>query len=384
MYGRFLEFLLRTVCSRFRQILSDRGPLHAYAAALATGNEQFEGLRTLPADLLGSAVWGKINQQLEDFKAGIFDVAHRLQKEQGPHISDHLMDQGKAVLDTLKMQVRHFGAMLDQTSGADLVWGCIFKEVFPYLMRSRFAERAYYKPKGYAGDYQMIELIYRNQADGDGKLGRLIDTWALDQVPARAVRARRKLLKSLLDLLSREQLGHSKERVRIMNLACGPARELFDLLQVCEYSHEIDALCIDIDDEALQYADQHINTFAHRASLRFMNENVIRWAFGRTRQDFDPMDIIYSSGLCDYLDNRLMSALIRRCYEHLKPGGALIIGNFSPANPDRFFMDHLLYWRLIYRDRDELIDLFDQSPFGSNVQIVAEQEGVILFAVARK
>lgn len=383
LYARFLEYVLRSVCARFRQVLSDRGPLTAYAAALSTGKEHFKGMQQLPADLLGSSGWQQINQELEAFKARMFDVGYRLQGEAGLEISPKLKDEGETILNSFFEKMRAAAALLQDKGGDDLIWGYVFKEVFPYLVRSRFFERAYYKPKGYAGDYYMIELIYRNQAEGDGKLGHLIDGWLLEQVPARAVRGRRRLLHGMLDRLCRERL-EEVDSIHIMNLACGPCRELFDLIGQGGYSEKINALCIDIDAEALQYANQQVNTFDHRAALRFMRENVIKWAIGRIKQDFGPQDIIYSSGLCDYLDQRVIAALIRRCYEHLKPGGALIIGNFAPANPDRLLMDQLMYWRLIYRDEAQLSALFDDSPFRGKVEIVSEEEGVNLFAVARR
>lgn len=383
LYGKFLNFILRSVCARFRKILADRDPLIAYAAALSTGNEQFKGLQPLPADLQGASGWQQINQQLEDFKARMFDVAYRLQREDGTNIPTDLWSEGEAVLDTLHAIMPQFGDLVQGNKSADLIWGYVFKEVFPYLMRSRFYERAYYKPKGYAGDFYMIELIYRNQPDGDGKLGQLIDGWFLKQVPAKAVRGRRRLLHRTLDRLCQDRLG-GDQPIKIMNLACGPSRELFDLLAECDFSDRINALCIDIDPEALQYANQKVNTFAHQATVRFMTENVIKWAMGRIKHDFGPQDIIYTSGLCDYLDSRLVSALIKRCHGQLKPGGVLLIGNFSPTNPDRLFMDHMMYWRLIHRDREELRALFSASPFGGILDILAEEQGVNLFALAQR
>lgn len=383
LYARFLEYVLRAVCGRFRQILSDRGPLTAYAADLSTGREHFKGMRQLPADLLGSSGWQQINQELETFKARMFDVVYRLQGATGQNVSEPYQVEGEAILDGFFEKMRDLAALGDAKGYADLIWGYVFKEVFPYLARSRFFERAYYKPKGYAGDFFMIELIYRNQPEGDGKVGRLIDGWLLKRVPARAVRSRRRLLHSTLDRLCRERL-QGTEPIRIMNLACGPCRELIDLIAEGGYSERIDALCIDIDAEALQFAHEQVNTFAHRATVRFMHENVIKWALGRSGQDFGPQDIIYTSGLCDYLDRRLVAALIARCHRQLKPGGVLIIGNFAPANPDRPLMDHLMYWRLIYRDADCLRALFADSPFGADVDIMAEEQGVNLFAVARR
>jgi extracellular factor (EF) 3-hydroxypalmitic acid methyl ester biosynthesis protein len=383
LYARFLEVILRTVCGRFRQVLSERGPLTAYAASLTTGKEHFKGMQQLPADLLGSSGWQQINRQLEDFKANMFDIAYRLQGEPGPEISYQLKREGEALLDALFEQLRAAKALMQEKTHADLIWGYVFKELFPYLVRSRFFERAYYKPKGYAGDFFMIELIYRNQPEGDGKLGSLVDGWLLNQIPARAVRGRRRLLQQELDRLCRQRLA-TDASINIMNLACGPCRELLDLIAHGGYSEKINALCIDIDAEALQFASQQASRFDHRAALRFMCENVIKWALGRSQQNFDPQDIIYSSGLCDYLDRRLVLSLIQSCYEHLKPGGALIIGNFAPANPDRLIMDHLFYWRLIYRDDAELRSLFSDSPFGDQVEILSEKEGVNLFALARR
>lgn len=384
IYADFMEFMLRSVCSRFRQILDDQGPLSAYAASLSTGKEHFKGLQPLPVDLLASAGWQQVNKQIEDFKAAIFDLTYRLQKDESEKISDALLSEGIDVLDNFISQLRVYenGIPPDYMS---LMWGYAFKELFPYFMRSRLAERAYYKPKGYAGDFQLIELIYRNQPDGDGKLGRLIDGWLLERVPCKAVRNRRRLLKGLVDQLCREWLDKDRgQEINIMNLACGPCRELFDLLAQCDYSAQINALCVDIDADALQYADQHVNTASHQASIRFMRENVIKWSLGRSRQDLPPQNIIYSSGLCDYLDRRIMLRLLERCYDQLEPGGALIVGNFAPSNPDRHFMDNIVYWRLIHRDEQDMRALFRLSPFGDNIQLISEEHGVNLFAIAQK
>jgi SAM-dependent methyltransferase len=115
-----------------------------------------------------------------------------------------------------------------------------------------------------------------------------------------------------------------------------------------------------------------------------MNDNVVKWSLGSTRHQYEPFDIIYSAGLTDYLDRRLFLAVVARCYEHLKPGGVLIIGNFDHSNPNRVFMDHILSWKLIYRSANELHQLFAESPFGNCVRIEAEEEGVNLFAIATK
>ena len=341
VYADLLHNLLRLVCNRFRQVLADSGPLSAYAAALSTGREHFQGLQAIPADLLRTTQWQQASQRIEDFKTALFDLAYRLQKEDDEQISPNLLAEGEQRLTTFNQYLRQCQQGMDPKH-LPWMWGYTFKELFPYYMRSRFAERAYYKPKGYAGDFMMMELIYRQQPDGDGKLGRLMDGWLLKQAPAQAVRNRRRLMCRLLDRICRERLNKGGQTLRVMNLACGPSRELFDLLTQCDYSHCIHALCIDIDAEALQHVHQQVNVPAHQAHIRLMHENVIKWAIGRSRQDIGPQDIIYCSGLCDYLDRRLILHLINRCYDQLVPGGVLILGEPNesvlgiPVGMDRF------------------------------------------------
>ena len=166
LYADLMGFLLQLVCQRFRQILTDRGPLSAYAASLSTGKEQFQGLQPLPADLLGSAGWQRVSRQLEDFKAALFDISYRVQKNEDPDVPPDLLAEAEGILEDFKVQVRKYGEGMS-SDYIPLMWGYVFKELFPYFMRSRLAERAYYKPKGFAGDFKMIEHIYRMTPDGD-------------------------------------------------------------------------------------------------------------------------------------------------------------------------------------------------------------------------
>jgi hypothetical protein len=80
----------------------------------------------------------------------------------------------------------------------------------------------------------------------------------------------------------------------------------------------------------------------------------------------------------------LLAAFIKVCYKQLKPGGVLVIGNFAPHNPERMFLDHLIHWRLIYRDKRAIRDAFVNSPFGDQIEIFAEEQGINLFVKAVK
>ena len=383
LYCRFLTFLTRSICAKFRRILEENEPLTGYGASLSTGGKGYDVSRPLPADLLKTAKWQTINQVIEDFKAHLFDITNTLQMDPDPEISDELTQRCHTLLSLLEKQLTEMNYRLADDPAQDFIWGYVFKEIFPYFMRSRFGERAYYKPKGYAGDFNMMEMLYANQPEGDGKIGRLIDGWLLETPAARAIRGRRILLKEKLAEFC-QSMEKTEETINIMNLACGPNRELFDFLSQCDFTGKISALCVDIDSEALQFTNQQVNTFPHMASVRLMSENLVKWALGRVQQGFGQQNIIYSSGLMDYLNDKLVLKFVNRCYDHLEPGGKLMLGNFAPKNPTRTVMDHILQWKLIHRDHADLLRIFNQSSFADQVEIIAEEQEINLFAVATK
>lgn len=385
LYINFIVYLAQRICQKFRRIAGESEPLAAYADLLTTRKRSsiYTTSKPLPATLLHSSKWHVISSRMEQFKAELFDISHQLQKNESiGNPDEHVELRCLELLSELNDSLIDFQKTMAKTGYEEIMWGYVFKEVFPYFMRSYFAERAYFKPKGYAGDFLMMEHIYANQAKGEGKLGQLIDSFCLGRPGSLAIRGRRKLLTQEITCLFTEYSaqGHN---TRIMNLACGPNRELFDFLSTCEESEKVEALCVDIDSEALQYTNQFVNIFSHRASIRLLSENVIKWSLGRTSQHLGYFDIIYSAGLCDYLEPKFFRALINQCHQHLNPGGTLILGNFT-AYPDSLFLDKLLKWELIYRDEDELKELFAQTPFKNDVQIISEEQDVNLFAVATK
>ncbi|MBA7663301.1 hypothetical protein ES703_71340 [subsurface metagenome] len=170
----------------------------------------------------------------------------------------------------------------------------------------------------------------------------------------------------------------------ITSLASGPAREVFDLF-VGEEKPNVHITCIDIDSEALRFTHEKAQELDIADWFTFARENVIRLAGGRGRTVLKPQQLIYSIGLTDYLEDVFVVNLLNWIYEHLLPGGEVIIGNFDVSNPQKAYMDHILEWILIHRTADDLRQLFSSSKFGdSDVDVRAEEAGVNLFAFCWK
>ena len=251
-------------------------------------------------------------------------------------------------------------------------------EMLPYVLTTETAERFYSKPRGYAGDYLSIYNIYLNTAKGTGRLGPVMDRMFLDMPPSRAVRNRR-------GIFAREIVQSvntvSEGAVKVMCMASGPATEVFDAFAALPDKSRLRVTLLDIDLQALAFVDDLRSREKLAAQITLVNENLIALFLGRGKTKVEPQHLIYSIGLIDYLNDKLVHKLLQYAYDNLAPGGRVILGNFHPCNPAKEFMDYVLEWNLIHRTEEDMNRLFLNSPFGRPcTKIQFEEEGVNLFA----
>jgi extracellular factor (EF) 3-hydroxypalmitic acid methyl ester biosynthesis protein len=320
----------------------------------------------------------RAHEEIDRFKSTMLKLDKEALKEGS--LSDVSLEQFHAMSRDL-MQVSHdvLGAA---SSLSDIlkqqIGGRLQSEMLPYLLTTETAERFYSKPRGYAGDYLSIHNIYSNKAAGTGRLGPVVDRMFLETPPSRAVRNRRALLaREIVASVEARQEGS----VHVMCMASGPATEVFDAFSVLPDKSRLKVTLLDIDLQALAFVDD-IRTKQKLASqITLVNENLIALYLGRGKTRVEPQQLIYSIGLIDYLNDKLVNKLLQYAYENLAPGGRVILGNFHPRNPAKEFMDYVLEWNLIHRTEDDMHRLFLHSPFKREcTKIQFEDEGVNLFA----
>jgi extracellular factor (EF) 3-hydroxypalmitic acid methyl ester biosynthesis protein len=251
-------------------------------------------------------------------------------------------------------------------------------EMLPYVLTTEVAERFYSKPRGYAGDYLAIHGIYKNIPGGSGRLGPMMDRMFLDAPPAIAVRNRKALF-------AREILADIRNKpagpLKVLCLASGPASEVFDAFASIDDKTRLRVTLMDIDLQALAFVDDLRTKHKLVGQINLINENLIALFLGRARSQIEPMDLIYSTGLIDYLNDKLVHKLLQFAYANLAPGGRIILGNFHPRNPAREFMTYVLEWNLIHRTEEDMNRLFMASAFGRPcTRIQFEELGIDLFA----
>jgi hypothetical protein len=258
------------------------------------------------------------------------------------------------------------------------------KNVTSLVYGAPFVRRALDKPLGYAGDFEMMTQVYKNEPMGATYFDKCVHLYCIRAPSGYAVRNRREyLIRKMRAICQRTPVD---KPIKVFALASGPASEISKFIETAPEFHgrPIEFTCIDQDLESLKYAQRQVRsterTFNSGYSFKFIHQairNLIK--NGCPENDYD---LIYSAGMFDYLTD--MSAKIsgKKLSEYLKPGGQLVIGNFSDTTPIAPFMDYVVDWKLIYRNPETLLKLY--GDLGTNTVIESEPEGINLFAVITK
>ncbi len=221
------------------------------------------------------------------------------------------------------------------------------------------------KPYGYAGDFMIIDKIYQEQITKDHRFKKWDIFWN-NHSAARAVRNRKNyFIQTMTNRLS------SNKQLRLLNVASGPARDIAELYNIIKPG-QLSTVCVEADNTAISYAKK-LNR-KNEAQVEFIHQNIFRFT------PAEKFDIVWSAGLFDYFDDNIFIKLLRKFMGWTKPGGEVIIGNFSNQNPSRNYMELIGDWYLQHRSEDELIKMaIDAGARKENVFVGKEMEGVNLF-----
>jgi len=237
------------------------------------------------------------------------------------------------------------------------------------------------KPYGYAGDFKIIDDIYRNDPKTDG-FARLFDNYSQMSAAAFAIRNRKEDIKKFIGSLVKANNGKA---LKIMDLASGPCRDINEMLEeIPPTQRNLSIDCYDQDEKAIEYAKNLLGK--NLKFVSFYKENAVRIAFRKVIPS-QQYDLIFSLGLFDYLDERLAQRLIGALKGLLKPNGVLFVANFGEKyqNPSFYFLEWVGEWQLIYRSEEEFRNIFLAAGFDKeNLRTEFEQQGIIQYVIAQK
>lgn len=255
----------------------------------------------------------------------------------------------------------------------------------PLVLRAPFVYRTFAKPLGYAGDYEMVNQILGDPRQGSSTYIQLVNAMFLRAAVAVAHRNR---IDILVDFLKKSVArASSMERpLRILNVGCGPGVEIQKLIASGEDLSRLQFTLIDFSLETLNYTRQKIEEAAQqhkvKVQVEYVQESVHELLKRATRDTAPPdgqgFDCIYCAGLFDYLSDKVCSRLIRYFLSRSNPGATLLVTNVHADNPERFGMEHLLEWHLIYRDEKQMASVMEEV--NAPATMYTDATGVNIFA----
>ncbi|MCC6235560.1 MAG: class I SAM-dependent methyltransferase [Verrucomicrobiales bacterium] len=265
------------------------------------------------------------------------------------------------------------------------------RQIHPLVMCSPFVYRTFHKPLGYAGDYEMVNMILREPHEGATLFAKLVNALFLQNPPAQAHRNRIVHLRSRL-LSETMRIAAKGRRARIFNLGCGPAREVQLFMAENPESDHADFTLADFNSETLSFARSQLEEVRSRhgraTGLNFVEKSIHQLLKESLRaadaEGGHGYDIVYCAGLFDYVSDRVCRRLTELFYQMLAPGGLLLVTNVNASRPFRHSMDYLLEWHLIFRNREQMMGLLPESLGPQDPVVLADPLEVNLYLEARR
>jgi len=241
-----------------------------------------------------------------------------------------------------------------------------------YMILGREKMRSFFKEKSIIarwmiedqGGWKMLEVVYSGKILTGG-----LNRYLLTSVPAEGLRNRVKAVIRYLEFQIKEIFKDVK-RLKIANLGCGSAKDIITVAKNIKnfnpvYLNYLDIDCVDIDQEALQYAEQitkrELRT--NLSSIRFINRSLVSCPYHKD------VDIVILVGIICGLSHRESVILLKKIKKYLKPGGKLIASNVAPRMLERdpFFskvvLEEIMGWKLIYKTPKEIRDIFKEAGY---------------------
>ena len=143
----------------------------------------------------------------------------------------------------------------------------------------------------------------------------------------------------------------------MLNLGCGPAREIQEFLAEEPLCDQAQFSLLDFNEETIQHTSRVLEELKRRYGRRTPIQIQKKSVQHVLKEGAKPLvdapdrsyDFIYCAGLLDYLPDRTCAQLMNVLYDWLAPGGLLAATNVEDCKPFRHMLEFVLDWHLIYR-----------------------------------
>jgi extracellular factor (EF) 3-hydroxypalmitic acid methyl ester biosynthesis protein len=346
-----------------------------------SGNEVQDPFKIAVADL--SSMLSGVQHWLTGIDVGIRTTVTRKREDMEREIFAKVEER---VVEEVIPSMESFERVANQVDEAGIAVhkAYVRRQLHPIVLCSPFLFRTFTKPLGYAGDYEMVNMMLRNPYEGSSAFAKLLNYTLLNTEP---VVAHRNRIDFLVDLLRNECRARvASGKTRVFNLACGPAVEVQRFLRECDESDLAEIDLLDFNAETLEYTRARINearmSGGRETQVRYFQRSVhqlLRAATQGGEEDFNGYDIVYCAGLFDYLSQRVCKRLVELFCTMVRPNGRVIVTNVAASNPRKAWMEYVMEWNLIYRDTKDMENLVPDNQPVTSFSVKSDSTGVNLF-----
>ncbi len=213
--------------------------------------------------------------------------------------------------------------------------------------------RAFVKPRGYPGDYGVMEMAYDPTLRGRTPRDRFCHRLGLEIAWPIASR----LEIAVADIAAAVE-ARGIERLRFLDVGCGAAPEIPRILEAAPRLRRLDAWLVDHDREALEAARARVDATRRVATatvdVTFDEASYAKLMEPPAADERERLDYVYCLGLVDYLRNERVVALLRALWARLVPGGTLLVGNMKAGTANVWPVNVMFDWRVKYRTAEDL------------------------------
>ena len=242
-----------------------------------------------------------------------------------------------------------------------------------FLQQDPFTRWSFEKPRGYSGDATLLDIYYQHPSAQEivassTPLGQEIYAYTSNADSSVAGRERRDILAQYVD-----NAANNNPDAEVLSVACGHLRESEKVaaLQSRDLKRWV----------ALDQDPQSIAEVMRTCPVEIVKplQGSVRGILKRSYK-IGTFDLVYASGLYDYLTKPLGVRLLQRCWEMVKPGGIFLFANFSDEIQTDGYMESFMDWPLILRGEADMLDIVNSAVneneadtrvyYGSNRNIV--------------
>ena len=204
-----------------------------------------------------------------------------------------------------------------------------------------FTYHSFIKPRGYAGDAELLDYIYGLRNDPNiSEIGQKVFNFTINTAAPASVRSRCKILAETIDRTAQSTTPH------ILSIACGHLREA-KLSQAVSDRAIGRFIAFDQDPLSLELIKSELGDYGVETECGNVGGII------RGNHAYSNLDLVYASGLYDYLSQPMAVRLTRVMFEMLRSGGTLLVANFVP-HKSIGYMESFMQWQLIYRSVAEV------------------------------